>query len=212
MYSLEQWVTLQSGGPAQYKDQQKGSGYVTLCSDCNNRRGGAWNVTEFCLWTKTASVLISKFPEGKTVEEASFVPKKPLKPLPFTKQIVSMMLALNLPEFGETYPELRAFVMDKERTGLPDDHRLYLSLCDLPFARWVGRYDFIGFPLAGGMETVVASQLSYFPFTYVLGIGPPIRLGSLLDITDFTRRPRSDVFAEKMTLPVNGSFLPFDIP
>ncbi len=44
MYSLEQWVVLQSGGPARYRAQQRGSGHVTLCDDCNNRRGGAWNV------------------------------------------------------------------------------------------------------------------------------------------------------------------------
>jgi hypothetical protein len=41
MYSVEQWVIVESGGPAKYRDQQRGSGYVTLCDECNNRRGGA---------------------------------------------------------------------------------------------------------------------------------------------------------------------------
>lgn len=212
MYRLDQWVVLESGGPARYQSQQRGSGYVTLCADCNERRGGAWNVGEFCLWTKTAAVLIGKFPEGQTVTEASFRPRKPLKPLPFTKQIVSMLLALNLPDFGAQHPELRRFVMEKERTGLPEEYRLYLSLCDLPFARWVGRYGFLGITLDGEVETVTATELSYFPFTHVLAIGPPLRMGALLDITDFTRWSRNDVFDEKLTLPVNGSFLPFDIP
>lgn len=57
VYKLDEWVVLQNGGPARYENQQRGSGYVTLCSDCNNRRGGAWNVGDFCLWTKTAAVL-----------------------------------------------------------------------------------------------------------------------------------------------------------
>ena len=56
MYSLEQWVILESGGPAQYRDQQRGSGYVTLCEECNNRRGGSWNVPDFCLWARTATL------------------------------------------------------------------------------------------------------------------------------------------------------------
>jgi hypothetical protein len=212
MYGPEQWVVLQSGGPARYKSQQRGSGYVTLCDECNSRRGGTWNVPDFCLWTKTADALIRKFPEGKTVTEAGFRPLKQLRPLPFAKQIVSMLLALNLPEFGAAYPELRAFAMEKQRTGLPDDHRLFLSLYDLSFARWVGRYDFIGVRPNGAFETIVATQLSYYPFTYVLTIGPPPPVTDLLDITRFTRSSRSTVVTEKLTLPVNGTFLPFDVP
>lgn len=212
MYSIEQWVVLESGGPAQYRDQQRGSGYVTLCEECNNRRGGTWNVPDFCLWAKTGDAAIKRFPAGERVTEVSFRPTKQLRPLPFVKQIVSMMLALNEPAFGATHPELREFVEDKERVGLPDDHRIYLSLCDFDFARWVGRYDFLGITLAGEVETVVATELSYYPFTYVLSIGPPLRMGALADITEFVHRPRSDLVTEKLAIPVNGSFLPFDIP
>jgi len=212
MYSLEQWVILESGGPAQYRDQQRGSGYVTLCADCNNRRGGRWNVPNFCLWARTGDAAIRRFPADETVTEVSFRPTKQLRPLPFVKQIVSMMLALNEPAFGAAYPALCEFVVEKERVGLPDDYRAYLSLCDIGFARWVGRYDFLGITLDGDLETVVATELSYYPFTYVLSIGPPLHVGELSDITDYAHRPRSDIITDKVTLPVNGSFLPFDIP
>jgi hypothetical protein len=212
MYSLEHWVILESGGPAQYRDQQRGSGYVTLCEDCNNRRGGRWNVPDFCLWARIGDEAIRRFPADETVTEVSFRPTKQLRSLPFAKQIVSMMLALNEPAFGAAYPALRDFVMEKERVGLPDGHRLYLSLSDVGFARWVGRYDFLGITLDGEVETVVATELSYYPFTYVLAIGPPLRMGELADITEYADRPRSDIITEKLTLPVNGSFLPFDIP
>lgn len=212
MYSIEQWVILESGGPDHYRDQQRGSGYVTLCEGCNNRRGGAWNVPDFCLWARTGDAAIRRFPAGETVTEVSFRPTKELRPLPFAKQIVSMMLALNEPAFGAAYPELREFVMEKERVGLPDDHRIYLSLCDIDFARWVGRYDFLGITVTGEVETVVATELSYYPFTYVLSIGPPLRMGALTDITEFAHRARRDIVTEKLTIPVNGSFLPFDTP
>ena len=162
MYRLEQWVILESGGPAQYRKQQRGSGYVSLCEECNNRRGGRWNVPDFCLWARTGDAAIRRFPAGETVTEASFRPTKQLRPLPFAKQIVSMMLALNEPAFGAAYPALREFVMEKERVGLPDDHHIYLSLCDIGFARWVGRYDFLGIKLDGEVETVVATELSYY--------------------------------------------------
>lgn len=211
MYSLEQWVVLQSGGPARYRDQQRGSGYVTLCSECNNRRGGAWNAREFCKWTKMARGLIRRFPSGRRVESATFRTHS-LEPLPFSKQIVSMILALNLPTFGTTYPALREFVLDRDRTSLPDDHHVYLSLCDLGFARWVGQYAFMGQTLDGNIESVAASELSYFPFTYVLAIGARLQHGALTDITAFTRRRRGEVLDDEMTLAVNGSFLPFDIP
>lgn len=212
MYSLQQWVILESGGPARYRDQQRGSGYVTLCEECNNRRGGTWNVPDFCLWARTGDAAIRRLPADPTVSEVTFRPTKRLRPLPFAKQIVSMMLALNEPAFGSAYPKLREFVKDKDRHDLPDDHHLYLSLCDIDFARWVGRYDFLGITLTGEVETVVATELSYYPYTYVLSIGPPLRMGALADITEFAQRPRSDIVTEKLTLPVNGSFLPFDIP
>jgi hypothetical protein len=212
MYSIEQWVVLESGGPAKHRYQQRGSGYVTLCAECNNRRGGTWNVPDFCLWARTGDAAIARFPDGETVTKVSFRPTKELRPLPFAKQIVSMMLALNEPAFGVAYPDLRKFVMDKERVGLPDDHRIYLSLCDIGFARWVGRYDFLGITLTGDVETVVATELSYYPFTYVLSIGPPLRMGELADVTEFAHLARSNFVAEKLTIPVNGSFLPFDIP
>lgn len=212
MYSLEQWVILESGGPAQYRDQQRGSGYVTLCEECNNRRGGRWSVPDFCLWARTGDAAIRKFPADETVTEVSFRPMKQLRPLPFVKQIVSMMLALNDPAFGAAYPALREFVVEKESVGLPDDYHLYLSLCDIGFARWVGRYDFLGITHDGEVETVVATELSYYPFTYVLSIGPPLRMGELTDITEYAHRPRNDIITDKVTLRVNGSFLPFDIP
>ena len=87
-----------------------------------------------------------------------------------------------------------------------------MSLCDIDFARWVGRYDFLGITVTGEVETVVATELSYYPFTYVLSIGPPLRRGALTDITEFAHRARRDIVTEKLTIPVNGSFLPFDIP
>lgn len=31
---------------------------------------------------------------------------------------------------------------------------------------------------------MVATELSYYPFTYVLSIGPPLRMGELTDITE----------------------------
>jgi hypothetical protein len=102
--------------------------------------------------------------------------------------------------------------MEKERVGLPVDCRLYLSLCDLDVARWVGRYSFLGFTLTGEMEMVVATELSYYPFTFVLSIGPLLRMGALSDITGFAHRARSDIVTEELTIAVNGSFLPFDIP
>jgi hypothetical protein len=85
MYSVEQWVILESGGPAKYRDQQRGPGYLTLCDECNNRRSGAWNVPDFCLWARTADAAIRRFPAGETVTEVGFRPAKDLRPLPFRK-------------------------------------------------------------------------------------------------------------------------------
>jgi hypothetical protein len=211
MYSAEQWVVLESGGPAQYRDQQRGSGYVALCDECNNRRGGTWNVPDFCLWARTGDAAIRRIPADQSVVAVTFRPTKRLHPLPFTKQIVSMMLALNEPAFGAAYPDLREFARDKESVGLPDDHRIYLSLCDIGFARWVGRYDFLGLTLTGDVETVVATELSYYPFTYVLSIGPRLRIETLTDITDYAHQARRSVITELVTLSLNGSLLPFDI-
>jgi hypothetical protein len=49
-------------------------------------------------------------------------------------------------------------------------------------ARWVGRYDFIGVARDGRTQTIVASELSYYPFTYVLAIGAPLPVDALAEI------------------------------
>ena len=82
-----------------------------------------------------------------------------------------MMLALNEPTFGAPLTRLcatsswrRSASGARRSTHLPQPlrHR---------HARWVGRYDFLGVTLDGEVETVVATEVSYYPSTYVLAIG-----------------------------------------
>jgi hypothetical protein len=56
-------------------------------------------------------------------------------PLRFIKQIVTMLLAVSPIDFSQENPALGDFVLDRERTGLPDDYRFYLAL----FARMHAR-------------------------------------------------------------------------
>jgi len=67
-------------------------------------------------------------------------------------------------------------------------------------------------PGPGRRSRNFAASEFHFPFTYVLAIGAPLRIESLANITGYTQKARTEVVTDKVVLPVNGTFLPFDIP
>jgi hypothetical protein len=123
--------------------------------------------------------------------------------------MVAMLLAINHPGLGDEYPELREFVLERERRGLPELFRLYLSIFDRDVARQVGRYTAFRGLDTPSPHAFTATQLSYPPYTYVLTIDERPDESRLGDITALTRYTYSDQVDElELELPVNWTLLP----
>lgn len=231
-YKLDQWWALEAGEPARYTSEQRGAGEYALCEACNNSTG-SWYVPELARLVEAGATVIRSFPEAKrdteggnlgqsrgsgqgddSTEEAGGVVSVRMKivgsyPGRFTKEMIAMLLAINNPSFGDAHPELREFVLERERRGLPERYRLYLSIFDRDVARQVGRYTAfrgIGGPSPHAFD---ATELSYPPYTYVLTIDEQPEKERLGDITELTRYGYADRVDEvELELPVNWALLP----
>ena len=109
------------------------------------------------------------------------------RPARFLKQVVTMLLAMSSPEFGELHPDLRAFAQDAEWVGLPDRYQFYLTLYAGPIVRFVGAAGLMRNVGIGPIETSFVTELAYPPFAYVLSIDeatPVLETGNISGFAD----------------------------
>jgi hypothetical protein len=102
--------------------------------------------------------------------------------LRFLKQIMTMLFSVNAPEFAKAHPELVAFVLDPQRTGVPARYRFYLALFRGPLARFVGLS--VSANLAS-QQAAYVSEIAHPPFAYLFTLDTPPGYVPLGDITDF---------------------------
>ena len=166
--------------------QQRGWGAFTLCQDCNSNTG-SWYVPALSTFVRAGlSVLIQLTPDevanqrsgqGATVE---FVDTYPLR---FLKQVVTMLLSANGPEFGRRNPDLVSFVLNREQQGLPERYDFFLSFFRGPMGRMVGlsaRFD--------GTGTSLLSEIAYPPFSYLMTIdtqNPILPAGNISHVANY---------------------------
>jgi hypothetical protein len=83
-----------------------------------------------------------------------------VRPLAMVKQVITMLLVVNDVDFAVGHPDLRAFVLDRDRTCL-QDIQVHLALDLGPIVR------FIGISGSANLETSEAflfSEVAYPPF------------------------------------------------
>jgi hypothetical protein len=164
--------------------QPDGTGYVTICSKCNEYSGTHY-VPEFTKWVKTGMNMLYQLPwadfDKETAEQSATFELTKTRPLPFVKEIVAMLLPLNGeadPKFRTDNPALVEFVLDKDKLGLPDQYRVYLCL----FAGPVHRFAPVSIMWSQGRKIVVTA-IDVPPFSYALTFGAPADFVSVTDIT-----------------------------
>lgn len=192
---------------------QRGMGLHAFCEDCNSYTGGNY-VRELKRWVDRGAHFLGREPmlqlsnKAFSTRSASLVFHN-VDGLAFSKQLVTMVLAANPPEFGDANPVLRDFVLDKRRAGLPSEYRLYLNLYRGPASRRsamtkkINRYD---------ASVAEYSEVAHFPFSYVLGIAdtaPPVELGDITHLSESTYGSVSSVFL-KMIVGFGNTPLPCD--
>jgi hypothetical protein len=206
-YTLAEFWKLQAGERARYASEQRGAGEYALCTECNSTRGGTWYVPEFCIWAQVIGSQLQAVPTDGSIA-AVRIGLRHVRPARFVKQVVSMLLAINEPAFGDDHPALRQFVTELDRRGLPTNHGLYLALFNgdtarsLPATPWLHS---LGSTEPGrGLVT----ELSFPPFTCALTIDGP-RLGrDACPITDFAHLGPEDVEEVRLRLPLNWTVVP----
>lgn len=175
VYGLDDWLRrdddgLLTGG----RLERRGAGDHTLCADCNNKTG-SWYGTELRRAAKSGARILQEAPLDEL--DAKLEPTwasvafregatRP-HPLRLIKQVLTMLLATSPPELSATHPELAAFVLDREATGLLDRFQFYLALYAGPLARSTGvahRLDIA----KGRADTLV--EVAFPPYAYVMTI------------------------------------------
>jgi hypothetical protein len=99
-------------------------------------------------------------------------------PLRILKQIASMFISISEPIFTEKCPEILDFVVNPDKSDLPERYRFYLFMND------GGQFRKFGFPTITNIHGAVC-ELVYPPYGYVLNIDNKNGINLLTEITSF---------------------------
>jgi hypothetical protein len=190
VHGIDGWLRFgETGEWGRGRIEQRGAGGQVLCEDCNNKTG-AWYVNELRVAANAGATLLRQTPLDEfdellehrwaqvTFKQSEIGPH----PLRFIKQIVTMLLATSPVELSLAHPELGDFVLDKERSGLPDRFRFYLSLFAGPIARSTGVAQRLRLE-PPRMDTLV--EVAFPPYAYVMTIDSEPEAVESADITSF---------------------------
>jgi hypothetical protein len=191
VYGLAEWLAREEDGTMSGgRIEQRGAGGRTLCERCNNNTG-SWYGNELALAARAGARILLDVPlkefDALTEPQYGRVQIKQTDrhphPLRFIKQIVTMLLATSPSELALNHPELGDFVADRNRTGLPDRYRFYLSLFAGPMARSTGVAERID--LERGRHDALV-EVAFPPFAYVMTIDSEPEAIETCDVTEFT--------------------------
>ena len=158
--------------------QQKGLGRYTLCNKCNNNTG-AWYVRDYVDWVYQAAIILLHT-SGKPTLFYQFR----IFPLRVIKQIICMFFSANGPNFRDEHPGLVKFVLDKNENNLDPQIRIGCYYNPSQVSRQTG--------IAGvwrnfSRKIHVISEISHFPFGYIMFIDTEMHSYGVQDISFFTR-------------------------
>jgi hypothetical protein len=173
-YGIIDWLERSETGTFRRKGpiQQGGVRGYTLCEKCNSDTGH-WYGDEYVKWSHVVAGILQQHFSDSDALDKNPNPKwvrlifKQVYPVRFLKAVTTLLFSVNSPEFRLSHPELSTFVLDKDRIGLPDRYKFYLSLFVGPVSRYVGvsrRLD-----VNSGLIAYL-TEFSYFPFSCLLTI------------------------------------------
>jgi len=184
---------------------QGGTGFYSLCEDCNNFLGRTY-VNPYSDWVMAAAEAISF---GNSQPIAYTV--KDLEPLKILKQIISMFLSLNGSWHSLEYSELANFVKEPRNNELSDRFKIY------SFLNSEGQMRFSPFKGIGKLDSpgkiVLCSEMVFSPLGYVLTIDSDCPSEKLADITAFKKYEfdvKTELLISMFKLPTYLPLIPLD--
>jgi hypothetical protein len=190
VYGLDDWLHRDEDGKLSGgRIAQRGAGDETLCEDCNNKTA-SWYGTELKRAANSGARILRESPLDELDASLEYrwadidfrQSETGPHPLRLIKQIVTMLLATSPIGFSMANPDLGDFVLDRERTGLPERFQFYLGLFAGPHARSTG------FAAVLGVERNRVDGLVEVAF-------PPLAYVMTVDSPDDTAIPTSNITA-----------------
>lgn len=163
-----------------YKSLQSGFGKYTLCSVCNTKTAHNY-VADYKNWSELISHISMK-PGIKCYNLAI----ENISTLGIIKQIVVMFFSANRPDFRDKHSELLDFILNPQKTDLPQNYKIFTYLTYSNRIRVSAISAKIN-PLS--MSTSIFSEIVFPPVGYILSINsePPDQRVS--DISNFSLVP-----------------------
>jgi hypothetical protein len=189
--TITHWLQRNEEGPRLRRTiQQGGSGFHCLCSECNNRTG-SWYASELTRWVHGALAALPGLPpiaemDRELNDHTVILRIDRVRPLAFVKQIVTMIPAVNDVDFAHRNTQLREFVLERDRVGLPAGIQVYLAHYLGPISRRSGLQ---AKQNLGTGELHVSSEIAHPPFAYVASFDEPSPLLPRGNITGFSDIP-----------------------
>lgn len=189
-----------------YKQFQQGTGFFTLCGECNSFTGAKYGVT-YSDFIKAIGAEILKIPKEKRKQGLSFHVEQ-INLLAFFKQVISMFCSLNTEQFGISFKD---FLLNESSTNF--DTSIY-KVCMYLHAGHVDRLVPFQTQLnikTGNME--FCSEISTFPVGFIFYDISHNRTTSFCgsDITSFSQCDYSSLYNLDIQIPFLECNTPFGL-
>ena len=183
--------------------QQQGAGENTLCRKCNSNTGG-WYGNQYIDWCRKGMQILARAGYAPPLIYLYY-----LYPLPIIKQVISMFCSIECDDFTDRNPELRAFVLYKNKKNLHPKYRFFSYFNTEGLCRYIGNATRIDFESG---QIIKLCEMSFPPFGYVMTIDSPPPDNRLFEITHFSKYGYHELVDMKLKLPVlpTHTFLPGD--
>lgn len=183
---------------------QRGMGAYTLCESCNSKTGD-WYASDFADWcVQGMDVLV----------RSDFNPKliylHYIYPLRVLKQIHSMVFSANSEGWRQKHPELEQFVLDRTRRWLNPQYRTFVYYTFEGSFRMVGNQMAV-MNLHKGQHVIQVTEISHYPFGYVVMADGTCPDDRLYEITHFRRYAYDELEVAPLYLPVLPTHLPIPL-
>lgn len=187
-----------------FTKKQGGVGYFSLCAKCNNNTG-SWYGRDFVTWAEQAMYILLKTNGKPTIHYPTY-----FFPLRVIKQIIAMFFSLRMEGLHKREPELKGFILNRERRFLDKKYKIYC------YYNLNGSFRYISDSVVGNLgETsiIYASELSFPPFGFVFTMNSRKPDERLLDITHFANfayNEWTDYYQKFTVLPTFLPHVPLD--
>lgn len=183
------------------RQSQRGQGGYTLCVSCNSRTGYLYGPA-YASWAYQGASYLFKA-EGRDTGLAHPFHIMPARVL---KQVACMFFSINSPKFQAAHADLVRFVLNPDAKYVPKPMRFFVGYMRSPIARHSG------VSVAMNTETGsmrVLSELTFYPYAYILALDGHVPEHAMLDITWFSDHSYDDFASLHLPIPSLDAYTPF---